>query len=193
MTYFLDDSQETLQPRGNDRPLSTYFQGLSAATSQMLRDTNANWQRQREVSREQFTTAEPVARRVGIEALNERYERDSPGFDHLGLGFDHLRPAAKTVDEFFSILPGNEASEIALTLGREMAEADPTAWADLDLSPEGIEKRVTERRIAEDKEETAILDMMPNGRASAEFIGGMVGMVAVVRQIPFLLLGGGGG
>lgn len=185
MTYFLDDSQETLQPRGNDQPLSTYFQGLSAATSQMLRDTNASWQRQREVRRERFTAAEPVARRVGIEALNERYERDGPGFDHL-------RPAPKTVDEFFSMLPGNEASEIALTLGREMAEADPTAWADLDLSPEGIEKRVTERRIAEDKEETEILDMMPSGRASAEFLGGMAGMVADVRQLPFLLAGGGG-
>ena len=186
MTYFLDDASVPFKPRGNDVVPSTWVQGLAASTSQMMRDTNASWQREREVRNERFTTAEPIARRVGIEALNERYERDGPGFDHL-------RPAPKTVDEFFSMLPMDDASEIALTLGREMAEADPKAWADLDLSDDGVEERVTKRRIAEDKDEAAILDMMPNGRASAEFIGGMAGMIADVRQIPFLVVGGGGG
>lgn len=186
MTYFLDDAPIPFKPRGNDLAPSTWTEGLAASTSQMMRDTNASWQREREVRNERFTTAEPIARRVGIEALNERYERDGPGFDHL-------RPAPKTVDEFFSMLPMDEASEIALTLGRELAEADPKAWADLDLSDDGIEERVTKRRIAEDAEEAAILDMMPNGRASAEFIGGMAGMIADVRQIPFLVVGGGGG
>lgn len=186
MTYFLDDAPIPFKPRGNDLAPSTWTEGLAASTSQMMRDTNASWQREREVRNERFTTAEPIARRVGIEALNERYERDGPGFDHL-------RPAPKTVDEFFSMLPMDEASEIALTLGRELAEADPKAWADLDLSDDGIEERVTKRRIAEDAEEAAILDMMPNGRASAEFLGGMAGMLADVRQIPFLVAGGGGG
>ena len=71
MTYFLDDAPVPFKPRGNDVVPSTWVQGLAASTSQMMRDTNASWQREREVRNERFTTAEPIARRVGIDALNE--------------------------------------------------------------------------------------------------------------------------
>lgn len=185
MTYFLDDSQETLQPRGNDRPLSTYFQGLSAATSQMLRDTNANFQRQRDMQDEAYATATPLAKRLGIDTIYDLH-KDSFG------SMEHLPKRPETVDDLFAGL-GPTAPQIIIDMAREQALADPSGWKDVDLTDEGMQKRATARRIAEDKDETAILDMMPNGRASAEFIGGMVGMVADVRQIPFLLLGGGGG
>lgn len=185
MTYFLDDSQETLQPRGNDQPLSTYFQGLSAATSQMLRDTNANFQRQMETKDESYAIAAPAAQRLGIDSIYEKY-KDSV------VSMDFLPQKPKTTDELFSML-GPNAPQMVLDMAREQAKANPDAWKDIDLSEQGIQSRVTAQRVKSDAEEQQILDMMPNGRASAEFIGGMVGMVADVRQIPFLLLGGGGG
>lgn len=185
MTYFLDDSQETLQPRGNDQPLSTYFQGLSAATSQIMRDTNANFQRQRDLQDEAYATATPLAKRLGIDTI---YDLHKDSFASM----EHLTKRPETVDDLFMGL-GPTAPQIIIDMAREQALADPSGWKDVDLTDEGMQKRATDRRIAEDKDETAILDMMPNGRASAEFIGGMVGMVADVRQIPFLLAGGGGG
>lgn len=186
MTFFLEDQASTMAPRGPDMAPTTLLQGLGAATSQMMRDTDASFQREREVRRETFDTAVPIARRVGIDALNERYQRD-------GAGWDHIRTAPTTVDEFFSELGIQEAAEIAMSIARERAINDPGSWADMDLTDEGIEARVTKKRVAEDADETAILNMMPNGRASAEFIGGMAGMLADVRQVPFLALGGGGG
>jgi hypothetical protein len=84
-----------------------------------------------------------------------------------------------------------QASEIVLGLAREMAVADPLAWADLDVSEDGISARVTERQRREDQDEAEIIAMTPG--VSAEIAGGMAGMLLDVRQIPFLLLGGGGG
>lgn len=185
MTYFLDDSQETLQPRGNDQPLSTYFQGLSAATSQMLRDTNANFQRQMETKDESYAIAAPAAQRLGIDSIYEKY-KDSV------VSMDFLPQKPKTTDELFSML-GPNAPQMVLDMAREQAKANPDAWKDIDLSEQGIQSRVTAQRVKSDAEEQQILDMMPSGRASAEFIGGMAGMLADVRQIPFLVAGGGGG
>ena len=186
MSYFLEDApQQPMAPRGPDQLLSTWMQGVGASFHQMLRDTNANSQRQMEVKDEGYATAAPAAERLGIDTIYEKY-KDSV------VSMDFLPQKPKTTDELFSML-GPNAPQMVLDMAREQAKANPDAWKDLDLSEEGIQARVTEKRVKEDSEEQQILDLLPNGRGLAEFVGGAAGMIADVRQLPFLAFGGGEG
>lgn len=186
MSYFLEDApQQPMAPRGPDQLLSTWMQGVGASFYQMLRDTNANSQRQMEVKDEGYVTAAPAAERLGIDTIYEKY-KDSV------VSMDFLPQKPKTTDELFSML-GPNAPQMVLDMAREQAKANPDAWKDLDLSEEGIQARVTEKRVKEDSEEQQILDLLPNGRGLAEFVGGAAGMIADVRQLPFLAFGGGEG
>lgn len=185
MSYFLEDApQQPMAPRGPDQLLSTWMQGVGASFYQMLRDTNANFQRQMEVKDESYASATPAAERLGIDAIYDRYK------DNV-VSMDFLPQKPKTTDELFSML-GPNAPQMVLDMAREQAKANPDAWKDLDLSEEGIQSRVTAQRVKSDAEEQQILDMMPSGRGLAEFVGGAAGMIADVRQIPLLMLGGGG-
>lgn len=187
MTFFLKSPDEVneIQPVGPDVAPSGFMSGLGAATDKMWLETDAFFRHDNDTKTERLFTAEPAARRVGIDALNKRYQ-------DAGAGYDHLRPAPTTVDDFLA-MHGDEGTQIALDLAREAAEADPGQWADLDLTDEGIEKRTTEARRREHEDLTETLDMMPAWRGTAEFVGGMLGATVDPRNVPFLIAGGGGG
>lgn len=186
MTYFLEDApQQPMAPRGPDRVLSTWLEGVGASFSQMMRDTDANFQRTTELKDESYSVATSAANRLGIDAI---YDRNK---DSL-VSMDFMPQKPKTVDELFMAL-GPNAPQIVLDMAREQANANPDAWRDLDLSEEGIQRRVTEARVKDDAEEQLTLDMLPRARGAAQFVGGALGMIADVRQLPFLVAGGGEG
>ncbi len=191
MTFFLTDPKAAPAPRGPDLPMTGLSEGIGAATSQMMRDTNANFLRQREVIAERDKTAGPVAARLGMDRMRKLLEERNQKATAAGMPEQVVEIPDDPVKA--AELLGPNGSKAILEIAREAAAADPENWSDLDLSDEGVEKRVTERRKIEDRDESAILAMMPGGRVVAELVGGMAGAVADVRQIPFLLMGGGGG
>lgn len=182
MTYFLEDAPvKPMAARGPDQMPSTWTEGVGAAFSQMQRDTNANFQRQLEVKAEAALTVGSVYDRLGEAEILRSLK--SKG----------LIPDMVVALPQEAIRYNGAVTEAVLQMGRDAQAANPNAWAGVDLSEEGIQKRVTDMRVAEDRDEQQTLDMLPRGRGSAEFVGGAAGMIADVRQIPFLLLGGGEG
>lgn len=187
MTFFLNEYNPAKQrpAQGPDMAPTGFAKGLGATTSTAMRDSNANFLRQREVRNERKITAEPIARRIGIDDLNAWYQANDAGYDHL-------RPAPTTVDDFFA-MHGPLAADIAFDIARTSEKHNPDKWKDLDLTDTGIEARVTARRIAEYQDEAMIRAMMPRYGGVADLLGGMVGATADVRNLPFLFVGGGGG
>lgn len=184
MTYFLDAPTTPAPRRNPDLKLSDNWSGLGAAVEQGWQAADVGAQRSRQVKWETQLAAEPAANRLGIAALNERFTQSDAGYDHL-------RPAPTTVDDFFA-MHGPRASEIALELAREKAAAEPDAWKDLDLSEEGIETRVTEQRAKELEENQQIIAMSPNpGRNSV--LGEIGAAIADPINLALAPFGGGGG
>ena len=186
MTYFLGETVPEIAVPERDTPIPTWLQGLGAATGNMMRRTDANFVDWRTRGQVTFDRAEPIARKIGIDALNAWYQENDAGYDHL-------RPAPESVEDFFALHGDTRGSEIAFAIAREQAAASPENWSGLDLSDEGIEAEKNLRLQAEQEDASAILDAMPSGRGAAEFLGGMVGVTADIRNLPFLLVGGGGG
>ncbi|WP_188477262.1 hypothetical protein [Primorskyibacter flagellatus] len=75
----------------------------------------------------------------------------------------------------------------------EAKTAAPGDWTGFEITDEAIEAKVNARLQAEYEEAQQILDMMPSGRGAAEFLGGMVGITADVKNLPFMFFGGGSG
>jgi len=187
MTYMLEDLATAPRMKSStpDIQVPGMFDGISAATSAMMRNTNANMQRQRQVVSERGNVAEEAARRIGVEALNEWYQQNDAGYDYA-------RPAPESVDDFLS-MHGNQFDVDILDMARAAAAQDPTAWDGVDLSDEGIEARVTQDRMRMAAAEQELLSMLsPGQRTVAELAGGMAGIMADARNLPFLMAGGGG-
>lgn len=187
MTFFLDDfdAEKIPPPRGPDIQPQGFIPSWMAATSQIGRDANVLWQRQREVNRETLKTTEPAARKLGIEELNRRYEAEYGGYDHRN-------PPPQSVDDFYAMHPDNVTNELVLKAAREAASADPAGWSDLDLTDDGIQARVTEMRKAEDQDEAEI-NSMSNYPVMSQLAGGLTASLIDIRQAPLLFLGAGGG
>lgn len=158
MTFMLDEfDPNKVQPRkGPDMQPQGFLPSWMAASSQMMRDTNASFLLQRQRSNEEIRLAKEIGPRIGM------------------------------LPEY----PVHATDVIAKA--REAAAADPNAWKGVDLSDEGIDARVTERLRTEDADDTMIMSMS-NYPVLASLAGGITGAMADVRNVPFLLMGGGGG
>lgn len=187
MTFFID-AEDPPRIKGRDMPADAtgFFTGLGAGfdTAALENDANLRAGRETFASREQL--AMQAAERLGLDAIADWYEENAAGYDHL-------RPRPTTIEEAFR--PGDpDLVDGTLELAREAANADPQAWADMALTDEDIESQTNARLQAEWEDSQALLDMMPSGkRAIAEFVGGMAGITLDVKNVPFLLLGGGSG
>lgn len=186
MTYFLDPNAPDIQPSGPDKQLSGWWTGLGAFTSKLMQEKDANLLHRTQVQAETHSVARPAADRIGVDALKKRYLEEGNSW-----GYKRLPP--KTVDEFFNTIGTGVGNKIALDLAREDAASNPEKWKDLDLTDKGIDDRVTAKRIADERDYEETIAMMPSGRGSAAFIGGLAATVADMRQLPLLALGGGGG
>lgn len=186
MTYFLQSNDAPkIKAQNPQSDLSSWFGGLGAAFTKSAMENDANFTAARKKRDVQFEMAQQAAPRVGIQALNDWYTE-------TGAGYDHIRPAPQTTDEFFA-MHGNEAYRMVLDVARQQADADPAKWADMDLSDAAVEKQVNERLRTEYEDAQLTLDMMSGGRGAAEFLGGLGGITADIKNLPFLLIGGGSG
>lgn len=186
MTYFLQSNDAPkIKAQNPQSDLSSWFGGLGAAFTKSAMENDANFTAARKQRDVQFEMAQQAAPRVGIQALNDWYTE-------TGAGYDHIRPAPQTTDEFFA-MHGNEAYRMVLDVARQQADADPAKWADMDLSDAAVEKQVNERLRTEYEDAQLTLDMMSGGRGAAEFLGGLGGITADIKNLPFLLIGGGSG
>lgn len=182
MTFFLDDAQKELQPVRSVAPVRMFDGGLSAATSKTMLETNANLRLQREENDESSSVTKEAIKRMG-EA------------DALALLKDKglAPPMLETLQGGDLLRYNDQARAALLEEARSRAAADPAAWEGVDLSDEGMKARVDERLRAEHEDATSALDAMTSGRGITELFGGMVGMTADIRNLPFLFMGGGSG
>lgn len=184
MTFFLKDGAlPDVEARGVDTPLPSFWGGVSAAFQKEQLESNSNFRRQRETLVEEGALAVEAARHMGadrvrgmVDALNEKARAQ---------GLPEREMPADLAD-LSAVFGPNFAKSIL-----DEARNEP-AWDGPDVSPETVEKRLNERMQKEHKDATETMSAMGGGAGVAGFIGAAGGMLADVRNVPFLFGGGGG-
>jgi hypothetical protein len=180
MTYFLNQNADTsqLKPRGRDVQPTGFMDGLGAAFSKASLENDANFRLAKEKEGYSRTLAEKAWERLGDESARAGLKQRNvyvAGDDGPAAIKSNLRSIPAVVE-----------------LAREAAAANPEQWADLDLSDEGRDLAINTKLQAEHADTEAILNMMPSLRGAADFMGGMAGITADIKNVPFMLGGGGG-
>ena len=190
MTFFLERTEQVPQVPANnpDIELPSWLDGLVASAGSAQLETDANFRVMREREMMEVDLADQAAQRIGLDAIIARNEESADGFGY----YDYTRPAPVSIEEGIK-RDGYEFTSAVLGMAREAAEADPDAWSDIDLSDDAINARINEKLQAEHMNLQLTLAMMTGGQGSANLIGGMVGVTADVKNLPFLVLGGGSG
>jgi hypothetical protein len=179
MTFLLGKGQP-VAPDPNSQPLTTFWEGTRAAGGMEWQDADVARQRSRQVSTETQGMVEQAYPLLGEQAVLQRLkEKGMVPEVMVALPPDALRYNQRAKDE-------------VLAMAREAAEVDPDTWAGMDLSDEGIEARVTERRAKELKENEAILAMSPMP-GLAGFLGTMGAAMMDPVNIGLTAFSGGGG
>lgn len=184
MTFLLDERDDlpTIKVDNSNVDIPGFFGAVGNAASRAALETNSNFRLQRERDWVRTELADKVADRVNLEdAISQAGDR-----------FDHLNEAPTSYEEALTQY-GSEAVGWYLQAAREQAKADPAAWADVDLSDDGIEATINERLKTEYDDLSAAAKLVPQGAGMAELLGGIVGVTADIRNVPFLLMGGGSG
>jgi hypothetical protein len=183
VTFFLEQFDEPPKIKGrqpaNER-IPSWIEGLTAGyrTAQLENDSNF-----RAANTRSMVASERAAR--AAEALGpDRVMEELVARGLVSAGTE-FRPEL--------IKSRGRARDTVLEMAREAAQADPQAWAEIDVADEAIEREANARMQADYEDAQGILDMLPEGRFAAEFLGGMAGITADIKNLPFLLLGGGSG
>lgn len=183
MTYFLPEKTPDEVFRHNDpgvEPVGLLEGTVAAITRSMIGD-GANFRYAKEKNDV----------RDGL--LSEAIDIIGPEKVWAGLIEQGLAPNTPYDDRAANLMQNNLLwKPVIQKMARDAAEADPTAWANVDLSDENIEQMANARLEAEYKEADALVRAMPAKRGLASFIGAMAGSLADVRQAPLLFLGGSG-
>lgn len=183
MTFFLSETPN-MPARGPNVPLPSNSEGVGAAVTSYFREIDQFNGAQAYTEMEKANVGRSAGERIGIDDLNRWYQENDAGYDHL-------RKPPKTVDEFIA-MHGQRGSDMILDIARERAVAEPERWKDLDLSPEGIETRVTEQLKAAADADAQLLALSPNPVRNA-IVGGLAAGVldpVNLAAIPFGLGGG---
>ena len=193
MTFFLNGPETPPKIKANNPAvdLPTWGEGLGAAWSTAQLENDSNFVAARRRIGVKDNLAEQVIPRLGMDQIKPIIEERNAKAIANGMP-SQVVEIPDNVEDAVALM-GPNFSERAIEMAREAAAADPDGWADVDLSDEAIEEQTNEVLRAEYEDAQQILEMMPGGRASAEFIGGMGGITADVKNLPFLALGGGGG
>lgn len=178
MTWFLKGTAPSVPvPTTPDLPLTSFWDGLSASASNLWRNSDGAGLHRREVVAEtdalMMQTLDIMGRDKALDFLK-------------GKGITN--PAGLSAD-FLAYTP--QVRDMLLDEARAQSDADPKAWQGVDLSMDGIDARVTERRKAEDVDEQAIIAMSPHPVAES-LIGGVAAGVADPKQWPLLAINPGG-
>lgn len=192
MTFFLNAPEDTPTiPANNPKAdLPSWGDGLGAAISKSQLEYNSNFVAQRRKVAVKDTLATSIVPRIGMEQIRPFIEERNEKAREQGM-LSQIVEMPETVEEAVSLL-GPNFSEKAIELARQQAEANPEAWADVDLSEEAIDAQTNEILRAEYQDATDMLDLMGGGRMGAEFVGETAALVADVKTLPLFLLGGSG-
>lgn len=190
MTFFLESrTAPPTIPVDNSRvdlesSASTWATMGAAITSAQL-ENDANFVARRRYLSEKASRTWEAANRIGIDAISDRArEQGIP------------EPAISAFSAMMARRPDRmhpQLEAIVQDMAGTAARENPEAWVDNDMSEEALQTATNERLRGEYEDAQAILDMMPGGQLATKLIGGMVGMTADIKNIPFLLAGGGGG
>lgn len=189
MTFFLKDSPPASR-RGPNADLSTSWDGIGAAASSYWREVNVWDQRGRQVIADRGDLALEAAKRLGpagLAPLVTEFNEKSRG---LGLN-ERIIPDWARPEEVLDRL-GPQGAKRIVEMGREAAQLDPEGWKGVDLSDEGIEARVTERRVAAEKADAEALALSPNP-ALNNLIGQIGAGVLDPVNLALMPFGAGGG
>jgi hypothetical protein len=193
MTFFLPENANarSIPAPGPDIGPTSFIHGLGAAFSKSAMENDANFRLRRESMTEIEQVAGKAAPLLGTDAVRKVLEDRNEKARSMGL-MSQIVDIPSDPEAMIAAIGPNGATRV-LELAREAALANPEQWKGVDLSDEGMEARVNQRLQAEHRDQNMTLDAMGWGRGVAEFIGGMGGMTADVKNLPFLAIGGGGG
>lgn len=184
MTYFL--AQEPVIPRpqvgpaaGESVGVPNFIEGTIAAFNVAQVENDSNFLINRTTRRISSDRARTAIDRLDQNEIARRIEE-------AGIYTGDMSPHE-------AIGANPKVTSLVLEMAREAASASPDDWKDLDLSDEAITAEVNAYLRAEWEEGQAILNMMPRGHVAAGLLGGMAGITADVKNVPFLLLGGPSG
>ena len=183
MTFFLNEAPPpTIKARGPDILPTTDLEGIGAAFSKAQLENDSNGRLGREIVNVERDRVQKAFGIVGPDEILKRMKQEGLAPDTLEV----MRP---------ELLDNNkQGRDLVLDMARgKLSDGTGPSFSGVDLSQEGIDKEVNAKLQAEHQDQEDILAMMPSGRALAELLGGIAGITADVKNLPFLLLGGGGG
>jgi hypothetical protein len=131
-----------------------------------------------------------AVKRLGPDGMKPIIDDFNSRATSMGLT-ERIIPEGATTDEILGRL-GSNGSKAILDAARLAAETNPSAWADLDLSQDGIDAKVTERMAAERRVNEELLALSPNPGWN-NLIGGIAGTVLDPINIAAAIATGGGG
>jgi hypothetical protein len=190
MTWAIQTREAPRPAMGIDAAPSTNWQGFSAATKLTFQNTYGTVERQAKIVGEQDTMAAEAVKRLGPDGMKPIIDDFNSRATSMGLT-ERIIPEGATTDEILGRL-GSNGSKAILDAARLAAETNPSAWADLDLSQDGIDAKVTERMAAERRVNEELLALSPNPVWN-NLIGGIAGTVLDPINIAAAIATGGGG
>ena len=188
MTFFLNQLEQPPKIKANNPDIDLsegWTDTLSAAITTSQLSTDANFIGRRATLEAKAAKGWDLADRIGADAIQERArERGLPDWmiDTFTISMGRRPPAML-----------KEMQAIVFEMAEEAAADDPESWADVDFSDEAIFQEANEKLQAEYQDAQQILEMSPGGQTAAGFLGAMIGITADIKNLPFLLLGGGPG
>lgn len=189
MTIFLPEEPEQLQRIGPAIGPQGWASGVRGASAVAADNINFLYKRERDRIGEIEMTADEVALRLGMEGIQPVLDERNRRATEMGLNA-HIIDTADPAEAVR--LMGPQGAKAVLDLARQAAAADPASWADMDVSHEGMEARLTERRTAERRDAQAIVALSPS-----PLVVSLVGEIAVnmadPRNLALVPFGLGGG
>lgn len=182
MTFFIGE-QAGVARRGPNVALSTNAEAMGASARSYWREVDTFIGSSAKTEMESINVGKVAGEKIGIAALNDWYQQNDAGYDHL-------RPAPATVDDFIA-MHGRQGTDIILNLARDAAATDPNNWSGIDVSQEGIDSRVTEQLKAETDADEAAIALSPNPIRS-QLLGGLAGGMADPINLATIPFSGGG-
>lgn len=183
MTYFLNEAPPpTIKARGPDILPTPLMEGLGASFSKAQLENDSNFRLGRETVKVERDRVQKAFGIVGPDEILKRMKQEGLVPDTL----EAMRP------EFLDNNKQGRALVLDMARGK-LSDGTGPSFSGVDLSQEGIDKEVNANLQAEHQDQEDILAMMPSGRGTAELAGSIAGITADAKNLPFLLLGGGGG
>lgn len=163
---------------------------MGAAISAAQIENDANFLARRRTLDTRLGRLWDAADKLGADAITE--EAKARGVDEARVtAFTQKMQLRKTFPR--TILSDPEMEAVVRDMVDRAAADDPGPWGSLNLNDDAIENAVNEQLRAEYDDAQAVLEMMPDGEGMTRFIGSMVGSTADVKNLPFLIAGGGSG